>query len=120
MCFYPTGTNINTIFSQHYPKLVQLLPMEDPEFQKLLLDSELCSSDVMEDVNDRPMKAEKATYFLDEVIKPALKSGYNQTFTNLLQILKDTSKNDIHLENLLQDIETGIRKYIYKCFSNLL
>ena len=71
-----------------------------------LVDSKWCSSDVMKKVKNRPLKKEKATYFLDKVINPAL-SGDDQPFKNLLQILKNTS-NDIHIKSLVQDIEAGM------------
>ena len=107
MYFFPTGINISTIFSQHYPKLVQFLPMADSEFQKQLIKSGICSSNVMENIKDRPNKAEKATYFLNQVIKPAVNCGNNKTFIDLLKILRDSS-NAVHLTNIVQDIEAGM------------
>ena len=78
--------------------------MGNSEFQKHLI--KLCSDDVMQNVIGRPTKREKATYFLDQVINPTVKSGNEETFMNLLEIMKTT--NDNRLKNLVKSIEAGM------------
>ena len=104
-CFYihPADLNISKIFNESYSQLVQLLPMKDPIFVDHL--KRLYPDNVMKRVNGRPTRAEGATFLLDNVIKPAIQSGNNKPFKNLLSVTKEYD----NLKNLTEKIEKDIQ-----------
>ena len=57
------------VFRQFYPKLVAMLPMDDPTFTAKLYNRELLPSNLKASVSARNTPQDKSTYFLDNAIK---------------------------------------------------
>ena len=93
------------IFQQFYSKLVETLPMDDPYFTAKLYSARLLSSYLKEYVESRSpaTRTEKATHFLDQVIKPSITS-----FDKLLQVMEDSEYQ--HVKELAEGIKTSLRK----------
>ena len=93
------------IFQQFYSKLVETLPMDDPYFTAKLYSARLLSSYLKEYVESRSpaTRTEKATHFLDQVIKPSITS-----FDKLLQVMEDSEYQ--HVKELAEGIRTSLRK----------
>ena len=72
------------VFQQFYSKLVETLPMDDPYFTVKLFAAHLLPPYLKEYVSESPAtRTEKATRFLDKVIKPSMTS-----FTKLLNVME--------------------------------
>ena len=93
------------VFQQFYSKLVETLPMDDPNFTAKLYSSGLLSSYLKEYVESRSpaTRTEKATRFLDQVIKPSMTS-----FDKLLHVMEDNEYQ--HVKELAEEIRTSLRK----------
>ena len=89
------------IFQQFYSKLVKTLPMDDPNFTAKLYSARLLSSYLKEYVESRSpaTRTEKATHFLDQVIKPSMTS-----FDKLLHVMEDSEYQ--HVKELAEEIRT--------------
>ena len=90
------------VFQQFYSKLVETLPMDDPNFTAKLYSARLLSSYLKEYVESRSpaTRTEKATRFLDQVIKPSMTS-----FDKLLHVMEDSEYQ--HVKELAEEIRTG-------------
>ena len=90
-------------FQQFYSKLVETLPMDDPNFTAKLYSARLLSSYLKEYVESRSpaTRTEKATRFLDQMIKPSVIS-----FDKLLHVMEDSEYQ--HLKELVVQIRTSL------------
>ena len=88
------------VFQQFYSKLVETLPMDDPNFTAKLYSARLLSSYLKEYVESRSpaTRTEKATRFLDQVIKPSVTS-----FDKLLHVMEDSEYQ--HVKELAEQIK---------------
>ena len=96
------------IFQQFYSKLVETLPMDDPNFTAKLYSARLLSSYLKEYVESRSpaTRTEKATRFLDQVIKPSMTS-----FDKLLHVMEDSEYQHVkELAEEIRPIRTTVRK----------
>ena len=93
------------IFQQFYSKLVDALPMDDPNFTVKLYSAHLLSSYLKEYVESRSSatRTEKATRFLDQVIKPSVTS-----FDKLLHVMEDSEYQ--HVKELAEEIKIDALK----------
>ena len=93
------------VFQQFYSKLVEALPMDDPNFTANLYSVGLLPSYVKEYVESRSpaTQKEKATRFLDQVIKPSMAS-----FNGLLNVMEDSEYQQ--LKELAKQIRISLRK----------
>ena len=97
-------SSLNTqVFQQFYNKLVETLPMDDPNFTAKLYSARLLSSYLKEYVESRSpaTRTEKATRFLDQVIKPSVTS-----FDKLLHVMEDSEYQ--HVKELAEQIGTNL------------
>ena len=93
------------IFQQFYSKLVETLPMDDPNFTAKLYSARLLSNYLKEYVESRSpaTRTEKATRFLDQVIKPSMTS-----FDKLLHVMENSEYQ--HVKELVKQIKTNAFK----------
>ena len=90
------------VFQQFYSKLVEALPMDDAIFIAKLYSVRLLPSHLKEYVESRSpaTRAEKATRFLDQVIKLSMTS-----FTELLSVMEESEYQ--HVKELAKQIRTS-------------
>ena len=103
----PAWADSTELFQQFYGKLVETLPMDDPNFTAKLYSARLLSSYLKEYVESRSpaTRTEKATRFLDQVIKPSVTS-----FDKLLHVMEDSEYQ--HVKELSKQIKTKKRSLI--------
>ena len=84
------------IYNQFNGKLVKKLPMNDAHFLAALTAEKLFSGDLRAEVDDKPTKAQKASHFLNNEIKPCLEDDDDvdiEPFLKLLGVMEKFSKN---------------------------
>ena len=77
------------VFREFYFKLVEMLPMDDAIFIAKLYSLNLLPGDLKEYIASLTTKADKATHFLDHVIKPSVMIGDGCCFNKLLNMMED-------------------------------
>ena len=77
------------VFKQFFAKLVNLLPMDDPLFVAELFSHDLLPGNHYDQVESKSTRANKAVYFLNHVIKPALTTDVG-SLDRLLDVMEDT------------------------------
>ena len=99
------------VFKQNYSALVKTLPMDSVEFRAELFSHDLLHGDCKAKLQTLSMTpAEKADYFLTNVIEPELGAGIStKKFENLLEVM---SRNG--LETLAEKIK-GMYVIVYMC-----
>ena len=93
---------------EYIDKLVTVLPMDDPVFIAKLSKHRLLPSDTDSHLKALSTRAEKSSYFLDHVIKPALDIRDSSGFVKLLSVMEDCGYD--HVENLACEIKFKIDK----------
>ena len=73
--------------------MVACLPMNDTSFIAKLSNYELLPGDTNDQLKTLPTQADKALYFLDNVIKPALDTDDTSSFDNLLFVMEHSNNN---------------------------
>jgi len=82
------------VFQFFYVQLVKKLPMDDATFTAKLFSRGLLPGDCKDQVKSKATRADKATYFLDHVIKPSLEDTF-VTFNKLLKVMEDSEYDDM-------------------------
>ena len=77
------------LFENYYIALIYLLPMKDASFVDDLLKYDLLPGDLKIRLASLTMNNQRASYFLDNVIKPGLAVGNSRCFVNLLTVIKE-------------------------------
>ena len=95
-------------YSNHVEKLVKCLPMDDTHFITKLSAKQLLPGDTESKIKTLSTQADKASYFLSHVIKPALDIDETSYFVELLSIMQDCGYK--HVEKLAVTIECEIDK----------
>ena len=90
------------VFKKYYLELVHVLPMDDPTFTEQLYSQNTLSSSTKSQLDSKHTKAEKATYFLDNAIKPALLIKDDTSFQVLLASMENYGV--LFIENLANRI----------------
>ena len=93
---------------EYIDKLVTALPMDDPLFIAKLSKHRLLPSDTDSHLKALLTQAEKSSYFLDHVIKPALEIGDSSGFDKLLSVMEHCGYD--HVEKLACEIKFKIDK----------
>ena len=83
------------VFQHFFPQLVNILPMNDVTFTAQLFSSKLLPGNVKDQVKSQTTQADKATYFLDHVIKPSVTSGVGSSFNKFLKVMEDSEYDDV-------------------------
>ena len=94
-------------YQNHLEKLVRCLPMDDTHFITKLSAKQLLPGDTESKINALSTQADKASYFLRHVIKPALDIDHISGFDKLLTIMQ--SCDYIHVKNLAATIESELK-----------
>ena len=95
-------------YEEYAVKLIKCLPMEDTLFIAKLSEHKLLPGTTKDHIETLPIKAKKASYFLDHVIKPALDIDDTSSFDSLLSIMEHCGY--VHVENLACKIRSKIDK----------
>ncbi|XP_065917333.1 NACHT, LRR and PYD domains-containing protein 12-like isoform X3 [Dysidea avara] len=83
------------VFQHFYPRLVEILPMNDVTFLSKLYSVKLLPGNMKDQVQACPTQADKATYFLDHVIKPSVISGVGKSFDSLLAVMENSEYDGV-------------------------
>ena len=95
------------VFQHFFLQLVNILPMNDVTFTAQLFSSKLLPGNVKDQVKSQATQVDKATYFLDHVIKPSLTSGVGSSFNKLLKVMEDSEYDDV--KELSKQIRSRLR-----------
>ena len=94
------------LFKDYYRTLVYSLPMKDATFMDELLKHGLLTADLKIKLESLSMHNQRASYFLDTVIKFRLTVGNNRCFVNLLTIMKSSTHDNV--KELAKEIENEL------------
>ena len=85
------------VFKQNYSALVKMLPMNNAEFRAELFSHDLLHGDCNAKIQSSSMtQAEKAEYFLTNVIQPELSVGVStRKFEGLLEVMSMSGLDDL-------------------------
>ena len=97
---------IKELYDNYFAKLVACLPMDDAVFIANLYGNQLLPGDINSTLKSKSSQAEKALYFLSQVIKPALDINETSSFAKLLTIMKECGYG--HVQTLSQKINDDI------------
>ena len=94
------------------PKLVELLPLQDPGFRAVLYKEDLISDDFKEQLRNAKDSGRKENneHFLSTVIYRALITGNVDPFKCLLQVMEDF--DDRLLERLAQEMNNELSRSV--------
>ena len=95
-------------YQNYLEKLVKCLPMDDTHFITKLSAQELLPGDIESKIKTSPTPADKASYFLSHVIKPALDIDEASDFDELLSIMQNCGYK--HVRKLAITIKDEIYK----------
>ena len=83
------------LFEQHYQNLVCSLPLKDTDFIEDLSKHDLLPENIKIQLEKQSKHKERASYFLDNVIKPGLIVGDNTCFVSLLTVMKNSHYDSV-------------------------
>ena len=95
------------VFKQFFAKLAKSLPMDDPIFVAELFSHDLLPGNHYDQVELRSIRAEKAVYFLNHVIKPAIITDVDR-LNQLLNIMEDSEYSNV--KELAQQIRSKLKE----------
>ena len=96
------------VYKSYCEKLVTCLPMDDTLFFTKLYGKQLLPGDTENKLKSLPTPAEKASYFLSHVIKPALEIDDTSGFTTLLSVMEECGYG--HVQALSHKINDELAK----------
>ena len=91
------------LFEHYYTVLVYSLPLKDADFIEELVKHDLLPRDLKSSLESLTINSERASYFLDNVIKPGLSVGNSQCFVKLLTVMN--SSKYYNVKDLARTIE---------------
>ena len=97
-------------YYNYVEKLMKCLPLNDASFVPKLSQRRLLPGDTQNKISTLPTPVEKAAYFLDTVIKPALEIDDSSNFEELLSVMANCGFS--HVENLSRKIKSEIDQQI--------
>ena len=83
---------VSKVFTSYYSSLMQVLPMSDLNFIETLCRCKLLTENVKLDLQTMTKSTEKASYFLDNSIKPGLD---DKKFLKLLTAMKNSDHETV-------------------------
>ena len=95
-------------YYSHVEKLVKCLPMDDTHFITKLSAQRLLPGNTENKIKTLSTQADKASYFLNHVIKPALDVSETSNFDKLLSIMQNCDYE--HVQKLAVTIKCEIDK----------
>ena len=93
------------VFKQFFATLAKSLPMDDPLFVAELFSHDLLPGDHYDQIESRSTRADKAVYFLNHVIKPAMVNDVG-SFNELLKVMEDSEYCNV--KELAQQIRSEL------------
>ena len=105
-------SSIIDVFQVNYPNLMRALelPMNDEFFMGELFARKLLPGNLKATIKALSTGAEKASKFLDDVIKPSLESSDCTKFHTLLRVMM--KNDDITIKNLAERIRSSLNETI--------
>ena len=97
---------VRTVYRNHVEKMVKCLPMDDSHFIANLSTRQLLPGDIESKIEALPTQSDKASYFLNHVIKPALDIEDISDFHELLSIMQNCGYK--HVQKLATTIKSKI------------
>ena len=87
------------VYQQFYPMLLQVLPMDDAVFVGNLFSNNLLPGDTKRNILSKQTQAEKASYFLDNVVYPAflVNETSNNQLNKLLKLMTESDYDTVRL-----------------------
>ena len=82
-----TKQTLKQVFQDYYPKLVEILPMNDATFIAELVPHGLLPGDLKHQLEAQNTSKDKATHFLDNAIKPSINIDDDSNLTKLLSVM---------------------------------
>ena len=82
------ATSPKNVFKEFYPKLLEVLPINQLILQ--FYSRTLLSNDHKTKLDNMTTDKEKAEYFLDKVIRPGLQIDYTKQFDEMLLIMQSS------------------------------
>ena len=119
MCTYTVDDIQNketakNVYNNFYPKLIDILPMEDSIFLSLLQKNKLFALDLKDQVLAKATRRDKAMHFLDNGIDRYLKSECDVTpLRKLLEVMSSTDHDNEELKKLAAKIKQKLTPPIY-------
>ena len=95
-----------TTYQNHVEKLVKCLPMDDTHFITKLSAQQLLPGDTENKIKALSTQADKASYFLNHVIRPAVDINEISNFDDLLSIMQNCGYK--HVQKLAVTIKCEI------------
>lgn len=99
-------TKLLEIFQQYYPNLVKLLPMNDDTFIAELYKNHLLPDNIKANIKSLPTPIQKATEFLDNIIKPSVECEDDTCLNALLTTMRGSS--NIMVRKLAETISSKV------------
>ena len=94
------------LFEHYYTTLMYLLPMKDATFMDELLKHGLLDGDLKIKLESNVMNNQRASYFLDSVIKTRLAVDDSRSFVSLLTVMKGYIHDNV--KDLAKEIENQL------------
>ena len=95
-------------YYNYVEKLMKCLPMDDTHFITKLSRQKLLPGNIQNKIETLSTQADKASYFLNHIIKPALEINDTSSFDRLLSVMQDCGYD--HVQNLSCKIKSEIDK----------
>ena len=95
------------VFKQFFAKLAKSLPMDDPIFVAELFSHDLLPGNHYDQVKSLATRADKATHFLDSVIRPSIVTD-DGSFNELLNVMEDSEYCNV--KELAQQIRSKLKE----------
>ena len=101
------------LFDKHYQELINNLPMTDEAFLKELSKHGLLSKDENTKIGSLTESSERASYFLDNVIKPKLYNNNVLNLQKLLNIMKESKLEEVKKLTIIIKSELILCTYMF-------
>ena len=92
------------VLKKYAEKLIRCLPMSDVHFIAMLSNHELLPGNTNNQIKALPTSTDKASYILDNVIRPALDIDDTSSFDNLLSVIEHCGY--AYVETLAHEIKS--------------
>ena len=100
------------LFNYYCQELVHLLPMNNETFITELRNHNLLSEDISRKMGSMTSAVERASYFLDNVIKSELHNNNVLNFNKLLKIMKESKLDNNIIQELSITIKSELSFYV--------
>ena len=108
------------VYGDNYETLVKVLPMNDALFTAKLTSKSLLPEDVGSHIDSLATKADKAKYFLQNVIKPSLDVNDTTDLNNFILIMEESDYRPLNTiaAKMKEKLEGILSTYYQLCLIN--